>query len=184
MKAALVTREPERVKHWEANSVYHKVREKRSGAETFILHDGPPFANGDIHLGHVLNKVLKDIVVRYKTMKGFDSHYVTGWDCHGLPIEHAVTKELRKNTADLDPVTVRKECEAFAQKYVDIQLEQFRRLGILTDWDVRYLTMNPAYEADILRTFAAFVEKGLVYRSKKTSLLVDSLPYGSRGSRN
>jgi len=167
MKAALVKREPERVKHWEANSVYDKIREKRKDAKTFILHDGPPFANGDIHLGHVLNKVLKDIVVRYKTMKGFNSHYVTGWDCHGLPIEHAVTKELRKNTADLDPVTVRKECEAFARKYIDIQLEQFRRLGILTDWDIRYLTMDPAYEADILRTFAAFVEKGLVYRSKK-----------------
>lgn len=167
MKAALVKREPERVKHWEANTVYNKIREKRSGAKTFILHDGPPFANGDIHLGHVLNKVLKDIVVRYKTMQGFDSHYVTGWDCHGLPIEHAVTKELRKNTADLDPVTVRKECEAFARKYIDIQLEQFRRLGILTDWDIHYLTMDPAYEADILRTFAAFVEKGLVYRSKK-----------------
>ena len=141
----------------------------RNGLEQnpIILHDGPPFANGDIHLGHVLNKVLKDIVVRYKTMQGFDAHFVTGWDCHGLPIEHAVTKELRKNTADLDPVTIRQECETFAKKYVSIQLEQFRRLGILTDWDIKYLTLSPTYEADILRTFAAFVEKGLVYRSKK-----------------
>ncbi len=167
MKADLVKREPIRVQHWDETSVYPKVRAKRSGAEPFILHDGPPFANGDIHLGHVLNKVLKDIVVRYKTLRGYDAHYVTGWDCHGLPIEHAVTKELRKKAGDLDPVTVRKACETFAQKYVDIQLEQFRRLGILTDWETRYLTMDPAYEADILRTFAAFVEQGLVYRSKK-----------------
>ncbi len=167
MKAALVRREPERVKNWDDNSVYQQVRKKRAGAKPYILHDGPPFANGDIHLGHVLNKVLKDIVVRYKTMQGFDAHFVTGWDCHGLPIEHAVTKELRKNTADLDPVTIRQECETFAKKYVSIQLEQFRRLGILTDWDIKYLTLSPAYEADILRTFASFVEKGMVYRSKK-----------------
>jgi len=167
MKADLVTREPARVENWDQNTVYQQVREKRRGAKKFILHDGPPFANGDIHLGHVLNKVLKDIVVRFKTMQGFDSHYVTGWDCHGLPIEHAVTKELRKNEGDLDPVTIRQECEAFARKYIGIQLNQFRRLGILTDWDIHYLTMNPEYEANILRTFAAFVEKGLVYRSKK-----------------
>lgn len=167
MKAALVRREPERVKNWETNSVYQQVRDRRQSNKKFILHDGPPFANGDIHLGHVLNKVLKDIVVRYKTMRGYDVPFVTGWDCHGLPIEHAVTKELRKNTADLDPVTVRKECEAFAKKYIAIQLEQFKRLGILTDWECKYQTLDASYEADILRTFAAFVEKGMVYRSKK-----------------
>jgi len=167
MRANLVQREPQRVNQWDQQSVYQKVRELRKNRPKFILHDGPPFANGDIHLGHVLNKVLKDIVVRYKTMRGYDSPYVTGWDCHGLPIEHAVTKELRKSAGALDPVSIRKECEAFARKYIDIQLQQFKRLGILTDWDTRYETINAAYEADILRTFAAFVGKGMVYRSKK-----------------
>jgi isoleucyl-tRNA synthetase len=167
MKAALVGREPVRIKNWEAKSVYKQIRNKRSGRQKFILHDGPPFANGDVHFGHALNKVLKDIVVRYKTMRGYDAPYVPGWDCHGLPIEHAVTKVLRKDTGDLDPITVRDECEAFANKYVHIQREQFRRLGILTDWDCYYKTTDAAYEANILRTFAAFVGKGMVYRSKK-----------------
>jgi isoleucyl-tRNA synthetase len=167
MKADLVAREPIRVRHWDGISLYKQVRERRVGAPTFILHDGPPFANGEIHLGHVLNKVLKDMVVRYKTMRGFDAPYVTGWDCHGLPIEHAVTKELRSQSSASDPVTVRNECEAFARKYIGIQLEQFRRLGILTDWDQHYLTMEARYEANILRTFSDFVARGLVYRSKK-----------------
>jgi isoleucyl-tRNA synthetase len=167
MKADLVTREPERIRHWDATDTYARVRKAREGATPFILHDGPPFANGDIHLGHVLNKVLKDIVVRYKTLRGYDAHFVTGWDCHGLPIEHAVTQEMRKQASDMDAVTVRKACEEFARKFIHIQLEQFRRLGILTDWNTRYHTMDPAYEADILRTFASFVEEGLVYRSKK-----------------
>ena len=167
MRADLVKREPKRIENWDSQSVYAKIREQKKGREQFLLHDGPPFANGDIHLGHVLNKVLKDIVVRYKTMRGYDAPYVTGWDCHGLPIEHAVSKELRKSAADLDPVTVRKECEAFARRFIDIQLQQFKRLGILTDWDNHYETMDSAYEADILRTFSGFVERQLVYRSKK-----------------
>jgi isoleucyl-tRNA synthetase len=167
MRAALVTREPQRIENWDAKASYAKVREARKGAPKFILHDGPPFANGDIHLGHVLNKVLKDIVVRYKTLRGYDAPYITGWDCHGLPIEHAVTKELRKQTKDLEPTAIRRECEAFASKFVAIQLEQFKRLGIFTDWNNRYETMEAGYEANILRTFAAFVEKSMVYRSKK-----------------
>ncbi len=175
MKANLVEREPQRLAHWEKQNAYYKALEARKDAEPFILHDGPPFANGDIHLGHVLNKVLKDIVVRYKTMRGYEVNYVTGWDCHGLPIEHAVTKNLQKNTTELDPVTIRRDCTAFAEKYIDIQLEQFKRLGIHTDWENHYRTMNPTYEADILRTFAAFVKEGLVYRSKKP--VYWSIPY-------
>jgi isoleucyl-tRNA synthetase len=167
MRAALVQREPQRIADWDKKSSYQKVRDRRKGAPKFILHDGPPFANGDIHLGHVLNKVLKDIVVRYKTLRGFDVPFVTGWDCHGLPIEHAVTKELRKQSKDLSPTEIRNACEAFARKFIDIQLEQFKRLGVFTDWETHYETMDAKYEADILRTFAAFVEKSMVYRSKK-----------------
>lgn len=167
MKASLVEREPLRIEHWEKQGMVSRIRASRSGRETFILHDGPPFANGDIHMGHVLNKVLKDIVVRYKTMKGYDAPYVTGWDCHGLPIEHAVTKSMRNGGDDLDPLSVRRQCHQFAERFVGIQKDQFRRLGILTDWDTIYRTIDPTYEAEILRTFAAFVERGMVYRSKK-----------------
>ena len=135
----------------------------RAGAELFVLHDGPPFANGDVHMGTALNKILKDLVVKSKTMAGFRAPYVPGWDCHGLPIEYKVVKESR----GLSPLEVRKKSEAFARKYVDIQREQFKRLGVLGDWENPYLTLDPAYEAEILRAFAVFVEKGLVYESKK-----------------
>src|SRR6266446_449898 len=163
MKADLATREPEMLRIWEETRLYEQIQKARSDRELFVLHDGPPFANGDVHMGTALNKILKDIVVKSKTMAGFRAPFVPGWDCHGLPIEYKVVKESRK----LSPLEVRKRSEAFARKFVDVQREQFRRLGVFGDWEHPYLTMDPAYEAEILRVFAVFVEKGLVYESKK-----------------
>jgi isoleucyl-tRNA synthetase len=163
MKASLTTREPEMLKRWNESGLYGQIQKARAGAELFVLHDGPPFANGDVHMGTALNKILKDLVVKSKTMAGFRAPYVPGWDCHGLPIEFKVVKESR----GLSPLEVRKKSEAFARKFVDIQREQFKRLGVFGDWEHPYLTLNPSYEAEILRAFAVFVEKGLVYESMK-----------------
>jgi len=163
MKANLATREPEILKLWQDTRLYEQIQKARAEAPSFVLHDGPPFANGDVHMGTALNKILKDLVVKSKTMAGFRAPYVPGWDCHGLPIEYKVVKESRK----LSPVEVRKRCEAFARKFMEIQREQFIRLGVFGDWEHPYLTLDPAYETEILRAFAMFVEKGLVYESKK-----------------
>jgi isoleucyl-tRNA synthetase len=163
MKASLTTREPEMLKRWEAAGLYQQIQKSREGAELFVLHDGPPFANGDVHMGTALNKILKDLVVKSKTMAGFRAPYLPGWDCHGLPIEYKVVKESR----GLSPLEVRKRSEAFARKFIDIQREQFKRLGVFGEWENPYLTLNPRYEAEILRAFAIFVEKGLVYESLK-----------------
>ena len=163
MKANLATREPEMLKTWQEAGLYEQIQAARADAELFVLHDGPPFANGDVHMGTALNKILKDLVVKSKTMAGFRAPYVPGWDCHGLPIEYKVVKESR----GLSPLEVRQKSEAFARKFVDIQREQFKRLGVFGDWEHPYLTLDPAYEAEILRAFAVFVEKGLVYQSKK-----------------
>jgi len=163
MKASLTTREPEMLKQWEADGLYQQIQKSRAGAELFVLHDGPPFANGDVHMGTALNKILKDLVVKSKTMAGFRAPYLPGWDCHGLPIEYKVVKESR----GLSPLEVRKRSEAFARKFIDIQREQFKRLGVFGQWENPYLTLNPGYEAEILRAFAIFVEKGLVYESLK-----------------
>jgi isoleucyl-tRNA synthetase len=163
MKAGLATREPEMLKFWEAAGLYEQIQRARADSELFVLHDGPPFANGDVHMGTALNKILKDLVVKSKTMAGFRAPYVPGWDCHGLPIEYKVVRETR----GLSPLAVRHRSEAFARKFVDIQREQFKRLGVFGDWEHPYLTMNPAYEAEILRAFAVFVERGLVYESLK-----------------
>ena len=168
MKADLVAREPERLKKWQETGLYPKIQAARATAEKFVLHDGPPFANGDVHIGTALNKILKDIIVKYKTLRNFSAPYVPGWDCHGLPIEFKVSQEMRKaGDASADPVTIRKACEAYARKYIDIQRTQFKRLGVLGDWDNPYLTLNKEYEADELRLFADIVEKGFVYRGKK-----------------
>ncbi|HEX8490467.1 MAG TPA: class I tRNA ligase family protein, partial [Chthoniobacterales bacterium] len=164
MKANLAAREPAMVKAWDETGLYEQIQKARAGAELFVLHDGPPFANGDVHMGTALNKILKDLVVKSKTMAGFRAPYVPGWDCHGLPIEYKVVKETR----GLAPLEVRKRCEAFARKFIDLQREQFKRLGVTGDWDRPYLTLDPAYEAEILRAFAVLVEKGLVYESKKS----------------
>jgi isoleucyl-tRNA synthetase len=163
MKANLTAREPELLKMWNETRLYEQIQKSRQDRQSFVLHDGPPFANGDVHMGTALNKILKDFVVKSQTMLGKRAPYVPGWDCHGLPIEYKVVKESR----GLSPLEVRKKSEAFAGKYIDIQREQFKRLGVLGDWENPYLTMDPKYEAEILRAFAVFVEKGLVYQSKK-----------------
>src|SRR6266568_3702204 len=163
MKANLAAREPELLRVWEETRLYQQIQKSRKDRELFVLHDGPPFANGDVHMGTALNKILKDFVVKSQTMLGKRAPYVPGWDCHGLPIEYKVVRESR----DLAPLEVRKRCEAFARKFIDIQREQFKRLGVFGDWEHPYLTMDPAYEAEILRAFAVFVEKGLVYESLK-----------------
>src|ERR1700737_4032829 len=163
MKANLTNREPEILSRWENENLYEQIQKARENDPIFVLHDGPPFANGDVHMGTALNKVLKDFIVKSRTMAGYRTPFIPGWDCHGLPIEYKVVKESR----GLSPLEVRKKSEAFARKYIDIQREQFKRLGVLGDWENPYLTMDPKYEAEILRAFAVFVEKGLVYQSQK-----------------
>ncbi len=168
MKADLVFREPERLKVWEQNRLYEVIQARRADAPAFVLHDGPPFANGDVHIGTALNKILKDIIIKSKTLRGFRAPYIPGWDCHGLPIEFKVTQDMRKagDTAS-DPAAIRSACETYARKYIDIQRAQFKRLGVLGDWDNPYLTLNKEYEAAELRLFANIVEQGFVYRGKK-----------------
>jgi len=165
MRADLVTREPVRLERWEKEGVYEEVirRRKAAGAKKYVLHDGPPFANGDVHMGTALNKVLKDLVLKSKSMAGFECPYVPGWDCHGLPIEFKVVKESK----GLDPPEIRRRSETFAREFIDIQRKSFRRLGVFGDWDHPYLTLAPEYEADIIRVFATLVDKGLVYQSQK-----------------
>ena len=163
MKANLAAREPEMLRAWEETHLYRQIQKSREGRELFVLHDGPPFANGDVHMGTALNKILKDFVVKSQTMLGKRAPYVPGWDCHGLPIEYKVVKESRA----LSPLEVRKKSEAFARKFINIQREQFKRLGVFGDWEHPYLTMDPTYEAEILRAFAVFVEEGLVYQAQK-----------------
>ena len=168
MKANLAQAEPRRLAQWKAERLYEKVRAARRGAPVFVLHDGPPYANGHIHLGTVVNKVLKDLVVHSRSMAGMDAPYVPGWDCHGLPIELQVDRNLGPKKKDMSPVEFRRECRAYAEKFVAIQREEFERLGILGEWDNPYLTMKPEYQATIVRQLATFVEKGLVYKAKKS----------------
>ena len=168
MRADLVTREPERLKKWEAAGLYPKIQAARAQAEKFVLHDGPPFANGDVHIGTALNKILKDIIIKYWTLRGKSAPYIPGWDCHGLPIEFKVSQDMRKaGDTSADAATIRKACETYARKYIDLQRTQFKRLGVLGDWENPYLTLNKEYEADELRLFADIVAKGFVYRGKK-----------------
>ena len=167
MRANAVEREPVRLSHWEDQDVYQKMQEKNAGKEDFILHDGPPFTNGDVHVGTALNKTLKDVILRYKNARGFRTPYVPGWDCHGLPIEHKVSKVLRKEKKEFDTLSLRQACQEFSKGFIETQRAQFKRLGVLADWSSEYRTMNSTYEAEILRTFAEFVKKDLVYRSKK-----------------
>ena len=167
MRANAVEREPVRLSHWEDQDVYQKMQQKNAGNEDFILHDGPPFTNGDVHVGTALNKTLKDVILRYKNARGFRTPYVPGWDCHGLPIEHKVSKVLRKEKKEFDTLSLRQACQEFSKGFIETQRAQFKRLGVLADWSSEYRTMNSTYEAEILRTFAEFVKKDLVYRSKK-----------------
>src|SRR5437773_199505 len=165
MKANLAAREPELLKMWEETRLYEQIQRSREDRQLFVLHDGPPFANGDVHMGTGLNKILKDLVVKSQTMLGKRAPYVPGWDCHGLPIEYKVVKESRA----LSPLEVRKRCEAFARKFINIQREQFKRLGVFGDWEHPYLTMDPKYEAEILRAFAVFVRRAYCTRRRSRS---------------
>ncbi len=167
MKANLAKREPEQLKSWDAAGLYDQVREASRGRDKFILHDGPPYANGYIHIGTALNKILKDIIVRSKQMAGFDAVYVPGWDCHGLPIEHNVDKELGDKKKTLTKSQVRRMCRAYAEKFIDIQRDEFKRLGVMGEWDNPYLTMNYPYEATIARECGKFAKDGSLFRSKK-----------------
>jgi isoleucyl-tRNA synthetase len=167
MKADLPKKEPKILQKWADRRLYELIRKKQSGKPKFILHDGPPYANGNIHLGHVLNKVLKDIVIKYRTMAGYDAPYVPGWDCHGLPIEYQLLKELGKSKHDLNKVDFRKQAREFALRHVNIQREEFKRLGVFGDWENPYLTMDPIYAGTIIDSFTNLYDKGFIYRGLK-----------------
>jgi isoleucyl-tRNA synthetase len=167
MKANLPNREPEILKKWTEEKIYEKIQESRKDAELFILHDGPPYANGHIHIGHALNKILKDIIIKHKSTMGFRSPYVPGWDCHGLPIELEVMKKLGKKNCSMEKVEIRKLCREYAEKFVHIQMDEFKRLGVFGDYENPYLTMSKDYEATIVRVFGEIFEKGFIQRNKK-----------------
>ena len=167
MKANLAQREPQRLAEWEENRLYEEIRTLSQGRPRFILHDGPPYANGHIHIGTALNKILKDIIVRSRQMMGFDAVYVPGWDCHGLPIEHNVDKELGPRKKDLTLTQVRQRCRQYAEQFIDIQRAEFKRLGVMGEWDNPYLTMSYGYEATIAGECCRFALDGSLFRSKK-----------------
>lgn len=167
MKANLVQMEPQWLKKWDKEDLYGQIRKARAGAKKFILHDGPPYPTGDLHIGTGLNKILKDIIVRFYTMQGYDAPFVPGWDCHGLPIEHRVMQELGEEALKMDKVNIRNKCRKYAEKFVKLQKEQFKRLGVMGDWNNPYLTLNHDYETGIIEVFGKLVENGFVYRSKK-----------------
>jgi len=167
MKANLAQREPETLKRWYQEDLYSQIREHSKGRKPFILHDGPPYANGDIHLGHALNKIIKDIIVKSKTMNGFDAPYVPGWDCHGLPIELNVEKKVGKAGVKIDAAAFRQKCREYAQRQVDGQREGFKRLGVLAEWDNPYLTMNFQNEADIIRALGKIADNGYLIKGYK-----------------
>lgn len=168
MKANLPAVEPERIRRWDAEQVYQKQREARKDAPDFVLHDGPPYANGDIHTGTALNKILKDMINRFWAMEGYDVTYVPGWDTHGLPIEMRALKSLGVSQHQIDAITLRRECAKVALHYIGVMTEQFKRLGVMGDWENPYITMKPAYEGAELAVFADMVEKGLIYRDLKS----------------
>jgi isoleucyl-tRNA synthetase len=167
MKAGLANREPLILKRWQDGNLYQKMRDNAKGRPTFILHDGPPYANGDIHIGHAVNKILKDIILKSKTLSGFDTPYVPGWDCHGLPIELNVEKKVGKPGVKVTAAEFRAACRVYAQKQVDGQREDFKRLGVLAEWDNPYLTMDFSFEADIIRTLGEIVDNGHLHKGVK-----------------
>jgi isoleucyl-tRNA synthetase len=168
MKAGLPQAEPRRLAQWQADDLYGQIRRARAGRPSFVLHDGPPYANGNIHLGTTLNKILKDVIVRSRSMGGKDAPYRPGWDCHGLPIELKVDRNLGAKKREMSPVEFRRACREYAEKYVAIQRAEFERLGVLGEWSDPYLTMAPFYQATIVRQLADFAEAGLVYKAKKS----------------
>ena len=167
MKADLARREPDTLVWWDENRIYDKLRAVAAGRPKFILHDGPPYANGAIHIGHAVNKVLKDIIVKSRTLDGFDAPYLPGWDCHGLPIEHQVEKTLGRDAKKLDAKAFRQACREYALAQVDVQRKDFVRLGVMGDWQNPYLTLAPAYEAEQLRAFAQIIRNGHLYKGYK-----------------
>jgi isoleucyl-tRNA synthetase len=167
MKANLPQLEPKLLAHWEETRLYDRIRSARAGKPTYVLHDGPPYANGDVHLGTAFNKLLKDFVVKLKTMEGYDSPYIPGWDCHGLPIENQVDKQLGAKKAGMSPAQIRGACRRYAEKYIDLQRKDFIRLGVLGRWQDPYLTMSAEYEAVIAGTFVEFLDRGYVYKGLK-----------------
>ena len=167
MKANLPTSEPGTLARWTNDNLYGQIRDARQGRPRYVLHDGPPYANGNIHLGHALNKLLKDFIVKSKTMAGFDSPYIPGWDCHGLPIEIKVDSQLGSKKAQMTTAQIRQECRKYAQKYVDLQSKSFQRLGIFGRWEKPYLTMQPSYQGAIAQAFVDFLDQGYVYKGLK-----------------
>ena len=191
MRAGLPEREPEFMKYWEENKIYEKKQELHAGHKKFVLHDGPPYANGKIHMGTALNKILKDIIMKYKYAQGFDTPYVPGWDTHGMPIEHAAIKNLGLNRHELDTLVLRKECHDYALKWIDEQRTDFKRLGVLGDWDHPYITMTHDYEAVQIHVFGEMAKKGYIYKGKKavywcphceTALAEAEIEYGEEKS--
>lgn len=191
MRANLPTKEPEILAFWEKIDLYKKVQENNQGKPRFILHDGPPYANGDIHMGHTLNKVLKDIIVKFKSMSGFDSPYVPGWDTHGLPVEQQAIKALGLDRRRTDVVEFRRHCKEYALKYVDLQREEFKRLGVRGDWEHPYLTLNPVFESVQIKVFGEMAHKGYIYKGLKpvywcgqceTALAEAEVEYGDKTS--
>ncbi|HKJ91252.1 MAG TPA: class I tRNA ligase family protein, partial [Oceanipulchritudo sp.] len=167
MRGNLARREPETFAAWDRDNLYQEILHHRANAPAYILHDGPPYANGDIHMGHALNKILKDFVIRYKSMRGYRAPYVPGWDCHGLPIEQQILRKIGDRIHDMEAGELRRLCHDYAQSWIEKQRDQFKRLGILGDWDNPYSTVNPSYEAGILKVLLALVEKGLVHKGHK-----------------
>ncbi len=167
MKAKLAQKEPEILEKWEADRLYQRIQAQREGCPSFVLHDGPPYANGNIHLGTALNKILKDFIVRSRSMLGYQAPYQPGWDCHGLPIEIKVDQNLSEKKKEMSIIEIREECKQYALKFVDVQRNQFKRLGVFGEWDAPYLTMHTEYEAEIIRFLAAFFKSGNVYKGKK-----------------
>lgn len=191
MKANLTQKEPATLRFWEVKEIYSRIQEKNKNKTPYILHDGPPYANGHIHIGHALNKILKDIIVKYKSMQGYYAPYVPGWDCHGLPIELQVDKNLGDKKNSIDILEKRKLCKEYAAEFVAIQRDEFIRLGVFGDWQTPYLTMSNSYEATIVREFSKFVEAGSVYKGKKpvhwcpscvTALAEAEVEYGNKES--
>lgn len=168
MRANLPQREPELLKFWEEEKIYWQKQAAHAGAPKFVLHDGPPYANGRIHMGTAMNKILKDIIIKYKYHQGFDTPYVPGWDTHGMPIEHAAINELGLNRNEIDPLTLRRTCKDFALGWVDKQREDFKRLGVLGDWENPYITLHHDFEAGQIRVFGTMAKKGYIYKGKKT----------------
>lgn len=191
MRANLPQREPKMLEFWDGKKIYHLAREKKAGQPKYILHDGPPYANGDIHLGTALNKILKDIVTKSRSMMGYDTPYIPGWDTHGLPIELQAIKTAKLNRHTMTALDLRKNCKEYALKYVDIQREQFKRLGVWGEWENPYLTLKPEYEAKQIEVFGEMAKKGYIYRGKKpvywcsdceTALAEAEVEYGEKKS--